>query len=385
MPRHIIHINVVNFYIAVETAANPKLRSYPVAVATAGSSRRVILDVSRQGREQGVFRGMLVHAARRSCPDLVVVNPSPEAYRRAANALFETAARFSPLAEYAGPGHVFVDITGTERLFGRYIDCADKLHKEVKKRYNLGNSAGLASNKLVSKIATRVVKPSGLCTVVSGCEESFMAPLPVGLLPGIDYTVIRRLYQFNLRYINEIVKIPKQQLYAVVGYAAGDIYHFSKGIDDTPVKQIREPEPEIEEGCALAEQTNNDEIIYRALFKLVCSAGVKLRAKGYAAAKLQARVTYSDGLQNSRSVRLRTPLNGDLSLFAQFLKLLSGIYTRRIRLSHMHITLADLTYPYGQLDLFEANNREEQLMGAVDTIRNIYGMNAIGFWGIPKQ
>jgi DNA polymerase-4 len=384
MLRQIIHINIVNFYTTVETVANPKLKEYPVAVATAGSGLRVVLDVSRQGREAGVYKGMLVNAAKRRCPDLIVMNPSPEIYRRAAQGLLDTAAQFSPLVEYAGPGHVFVDITGTQRLFGRYIDLADKLHREVKRRYNLGNSAGLAANKLVSKIATRVVKPSGLCTVVNGCEESFMAPLPINLLPGIDNTVIRRLCQFNIRYINEILRIPQPQLISVVGAVAKDVYRFCRGIDDNPVKQIEKPEAEIEEGGALAQQTNDETVIIKELFRQVCSAGMKLRALGYAAGTLQMRITYSDGIQNSRSAKLNSPLNGDLSLFAHFEKLFLAVYTRRVRLSHVYVRLAGFTYPYGQLDLFGQQQREEQLMGALDDIRKRYGSEVISFGGIPK-
>lgn len=280
MERHIIHINIVNFYIAVAQALTPKLRSYPVTVATVGSHRRMLLDVSSCAREAGLYRGMLLDTAKRKCADLVVLDPIPYAYSRAHRALKEEAAHFSPRVESAGPGHLFVDLTGTSRLFGRSIDVADRFRKEIRSKFNLDNAIGLGTNKLVSKVATRVIKPAGLCTVVAGCEESFMAPLPLRLLPGIDYKVIQQLYQFNLRYINDIHKIAQELLLQAVGRIAVDICQYSRGIDTLPVRELKLPEPCIEDRKVLPEQTNDDTTIQRALLNLVVSAGMRLRKAG---------------------------------------------------------------------------------------------------------
>ncbi len=385
MERHILHINIVNFYIAVAQALSPKLRSYPIAVATAGANRRAIIDISECARQAGLYRGMLLDNARRKCPDLVVLDPAPYAYSRAHNALLSEASHFSPLVESAGPGHVFIDLTGTSRLFGRSIDIADKFRREVKSKFNLENATGLSTNKLVSKVATRVIKPAGLCTVVAGCEETFMAPLPIRLLPGIDYKIIQQLHQFNLHYINEIHRIGQELLYQAVGSAATDIYRFSRGIDTVPVREQKAPAPCIEERKVLREQTNDSMLIQRELFCLVVNAGIRLRNMGLAAGRLHLTITYYDGLQSSRTVTLRTPLNGDLSLFDQFKKMLALINTRRIRLSSMEIRLKELSYPYGQLDLFADNEKERQLMEVLDTVRNKYSPDVVKFWRIPEK
>lgn len=383
MIRHILHINIVNFYIAVEQVLNPKLGSYPVAVATSGSTRRILLDVSLCAREAGLFKGMLVDAARRKCPDLIVLNPSPNAYSRAGNALMGEASRLSPFVESAGPGHVFIDLSGTHRLFGRSIDIADRFRKEVKNKFNLENAVGLGTSKLVSKVATRVIKPAGLCTVLAGCEETFMAPLPIRFLPGIDYKVIRQLYQFNLRYINDIREIKQELLFRAVGTVAIDICRFSRGIDTVPVREQQTPAPSIEKSAVFKEQTNDDTVILKELFKLVVRCGMKLRKMGLAAGKLHLTVTYYDGSQSSRSDSLPVPLNGDLSLFERFHMLFTAVYTRRIRLTSLCIRLTELSYPYGQLDLFDDSEKEDRLMGALDGIRNRFGSNAVKFWGLP--
>lgn len=385
MQRHILHINIVNFYIAVSQALSPKLRSYPVAVATAGANRRALIDISECARQAGLYRGMLLDTARRKCSDLIVLDPTPFAYSRAHKALLSEAAHFSPRVESAGPGHVFVDLTGTARLFGCSIDVADRFRKEIKNKFNLENAVGLGTNKLVSKVATRVIKPTGLCTVMAGCEETFMAPLPIRLLPGVDYKIIQQLYQFNLRYINEIHKIRHELLYQAVGAAATDIYRFSRGIDTVPVREQKAPAPSIEERKVLREQTNDNTLIQRELFGLVVSAGIRLRKMGLAARRLHLTITYYDGLQSRRAVTLPIPLNGDLSLFEKFKNMFAVINTRRIRLSSMEIRLKELSYPYGQLDLFADSEKEEQLMKVLDTVRNKYSSDTVRFGGIPKR
>jgi DNA polymerase-4 len=383
MERNIIHINIVSFQIAVARALSPKLRSYPVAVASAGSSRRVLLDVSQQAYEAGIYRGMLADRARRRCPDLVVLNPLPEAYRRASRAVINEAARLSPFVESAGPGHLFIDLTGTERLFGQSIDVGARFRKRVKEHFKLDNAVGVASNKLVSKVATRVIKPAGLCSVMQGSEEEFMAPLPIRMLPGIDSKVIQQLYQFNLRNINEIHTVPQRSLFQVVGPVAADIYRFSHGVDNVPVRRMKAPAPSIEESCSLTEQTNDDHAVLGELLSLVVRAGMRLRKMGLAACRLRLTITHCDGSQNTRTARLTAPANGDATLFEWFSSLFKALYIRRVRLSSLAIFLNELSYPYGQVDLFDNTAREESLMKALDGVRTRFGPKIVTFWGIP--
>jgi DNA polymerase-4 len=358
MERNIIHINIVSFQIAVARALSPKLRSYPVAVASAGSSRRVLLDVSQQAYEAGIYRGMLADRARRRCPDLVVLNPLPEAYRRASRAVINEAARLSPFVESAGPGHLFIDLTGTERLFGQSIDVGARFRKRVKEHFKLDNAVGVASNKLVSKVATRVI-------------------------PGIDSKVIQQLYQFNLRNINEIHTVPQRSLFQVVGPVAADIYRFSHGVDNVPVRRMKAPAPSIEESCSLTEQTNDDHAVLGELLSLVVRAGMRLRKMGLAACRLRLTITHCDGSQNTRTARLTAPANGDATLFEWFSSLFKALYIRRVRLSSLAIFLNELSYPYGQVDLFDNTAREESLMKALDGVRTRFGPKIVTFWGIP--
>lgn len=391
--RQIIHLNVANFYVAVANALTPSLRSRPVAVATAGSARRMVLDTSSEAHLSGVRRGMLLPQARRSCRDLVVLEPTPRLYDRAHRALLGEAARLSPRVEPAGPGHVFVDLTGTQRLLGDPVDCSARLQKEVLSKFSLDAAVGVATNKLMSKVATRVIKPTGLCRVVEGCESDFLAPLPVGLLPGVDPRVIQYIVQFNIRVIKDLLGVEERQLCSVFGPQGHDVYRSARGEDDSPVREIGAPAPTVTKGHVFEGQTNDDATVERALFRLVTRAGHELRHMGMSATRIHLSLSYSDGSRSRRSARLLEPLNGDLSLFSRFSELLTRQYSRRIRLSDMEIALSELTYPYGdggyQMDLFDdtelRKSKEAGLMAAMDKLRDAFGGDVVDFGKVKKQ
>ena len=379
--RHILHINITNFFIAVAAALQPRLRSYPVAVVTPGGVRRILLDVSQQARRAGVYKGMLLDSAKRKCPDLVLLNPCPDLYDRARAAVLDEAGRLSPRIEPAGPGHFFIDLTGTTRLWGVAIDSADRLRKSVKDKFSLDSAVGIAQNKLVSKIATRVIKPTGLCEVMAGGEADFMAPLPITYLPGLGRKLAQMLWQLNLRAIGDVISFPEGPFYQAFGQKAVELRELALGVDNSPVRELTAPEPSVHKSYVFEGQTNDDRIIERALFQLVSEGGFALRKMKLAAGKIELSIRYADGVSKQRSLRLDAPASGDLSLYEHFLYLLRKTYTRRIRLSKLAIRLLRLSFPYGQLDLFGRISKERNLMRALDTIKTRFGPQAITFYG----
>ncbi|NLG16060.1 MAG: hypothetical protein GX556_01875 [Fibrobacter sp.] len=378
--KNIIHINIINFYVAVARMLEPGLSGYPVGVR-AGGSRRVLIDVSGEAAEAGVCRGMPVEAAMRKCPDIKVTDPVPAQYSHVEQYLLGVASQLSPLAETAGPGHLFVDLTGTGRLLGPAVDVADSVRKSIKKECRIDCAVGLAENRLVSKVATRVIKPAGLCAVLSGCEEEFMAPLPVSFLPGLERRLLEQILQFNLRLIKDLSQIPLNSLLSVLGPAAHEISRQARGIDDTPVREMEKPAPSVCESLILGEQTNDEYEIACVMFGLVSMAGAKIRKMGLAAQTIGVQLTYADASQVSRKVRLQVPVRGDLSLYEHCGSLLRKIHTRRVRVAELGVGFYDLTFPYGQMDLFANNEQEDNLMNAIDSIRKSFGGDAIKFWG----
>ena len=375
---------MIHFYVTAACIQAPRLTGYPVAVLAPGS-RRVLLDVSSKAWEAGVNRGMTFEAARRLCPDLVTVDPTPALYNRIERTLFNQACTLSPLVERAGPGHVFVDLTGTRRLFGDTAKVADRVRAAIRDACRIEPAVGIGSNMLVSKIATRVIKPTGVCTVIPGCEEEFMAPLPLTLLPGIEGHLLDQLLQFNLHLIRDLTRIPPDILASAIGSEAFTITNQARGIDLTPVRGVDQPAPSITEQITLAEQTNDDAFVKSALFHLVASAGERVRAMGLAIGAIRLLLRYADGLTASRRQMIRPPVSGDLSLYDRCCRVLEKLFARRVRLADLTLECTDLTFPYGQMDLFDNTEREEHLMAALDVIRKNHGRNAIRFWGRERS
>lgn len=381
MQRSIIHINVVGFSLAVAALSQPRLRGAPAVVATAGANRRMVLDVSSQAWQGGVRKGMRLEEALRCCPEVAVVLPMPTQYQRVSERLVEELGRFSPRVEPAGPGHLFADVSGTERLWGRPLDCAARLRDTIIKSLGLDAVVGVASSKLMSKVATRLIPPSGVCGVIDGCEEAVLAPLPLRLLPGLDEQELRALAQFNVTTVQQLRALKPTELNRVFGERGADIARCAQGIDTSAVRLRGEAAPVVQESMTMAGQTNDAGALQRALFCLVEHAGATLRRGGLAPRRLTLTLGYSDGGRTRAALRLSTPISGDLTLFRHAQGLLGQCLSRRVRVGEMTLLCSELSFPYGQLDLFDTSQREQQLMEALDKVRNKFGHATIGFSG----
>src|SRR5512145_3529107 len=161
MVRSVLFVDPPAFVATVERMAAPALRSRPLAVAPPGADRATVLALSSEARAAGIARGMLVRQAKKLCPDLVLLPPNPRLYARASRALHEILRLYAPVIEPRGYGHAFLDLTGTERLFGSPTDVAERIRRESLDRLGLPITSGVAANKLVSEAATRVGRAGG--------------------------------------------------------------------------------------------------------------------------------------------------------------------------------------------------------------------------------
>ena len=213
MNRAIIHLNVADFAVAVERVIDRRLRARPVIVAPPATSRSVVYDMSEEAYRAGVRKGMPLRRAERRCRDAHLLAPNPYRYHLAMRELLRRAGAYSPLVEPGpGDGHLFVDATGTGRLFGPPADVAWRLRRQIRADLGLDPIWSVAANKLVAKVATRIVKPSGEYIVETGDEADFLAPLSLGLNPGIERRDRIRLQEFNLTRVHHAAALSYEQL-----------------------------------------------------------------------------------------------------------------------------------------------------------------------------
>ncbi len=375
MEREIIHIDIAAFAVAVERVVHPDLRRRPVVVAPVGPARSIVTALSPEAEREGVRKGMILARARRRCRDLVVLPPNEPLYTRATRALCRVLEGFSPVLEPAGYGHAYLDMTGTGRIFGPPRDAAWRAQKEIRDRLRLDAALGVASNKMVSRIAAVVTEPAGLQDVPAGNESSFLAPLPAPLLPGIGPKTEEQLREINIRLICELAAMRLEHLTLAFGRLGFVLHQRARGIDDTPVYPPRSI-PAVEEEIILAEDSNDWDLLKGELRGLCERAGERLRAQKQRAGRLEVRVRYSDYREAAGKTKAVPPLQSTMGLSVRAEPLLERILTRRTRVRSLHLRLTELTGGPAQLELFAdpATQRRARLESALDALRLRYGV-----------
>ena len=380
--RSIIHLNVADFAVAVERVVDSRLRERPLIVAADGAARAAVYDMSDEAYQAGVRKGMALRRAIRYCPDAAVLPPHPDRYERAMARLLQHALPYSPLIEMTDTnGHLFVDVTGTKRLFGLPPDVAWRIRKAVRSDLGLDPIWSVASNKLVAKIATRLVKPTGEYIVKAGEEKALLESLPIGLIPGIESDDLKRLWEFNLTQVRHVIAMSPGQLGVLFGKRSGSLYNAVRGIDLSPVFPVGQKRPVVRVEHAFGNDTNTRSELEGALYRLVEQAGADLRRKGLAARRVKVVLDYSDGGRVIRQAAVRPASANDFRLFAVAQTVLEKAWKRRIRIRHLRFVCDRLTYPPAQRSLFTEHEDEKtlrvQLVTALDTIRDRFGQNAL--------
>jgi DNA polymerase-4 len=380
--RSIVHLNIADFAVAVERVIDSRLRDRPVVIAPQGLARAAVYDMSEEAYQAGVRKHMLLRHARRLCREARILTPHPHRYERAMQTLLQKALPYSPLVETGeDDGHLFLDVTGTTRLFGPPIDAAWRLSRQIRVDLGFDPIWSLAPNKLLAKVASRLVKPTGEYVVAAGEEQRFLAPLPLWLLPGIERDDLQRLQAFNLTQASHVTALSLAQLQIPFGKRAQLLYEAARGIDPSPVIPVEQKPPVARAEHEFAEDTNDVALLEGALYRLVEMVGTQLRQHRLAARRLRLVLDYSDGLRHARSTALNPATANDPTLFAQARPLLSRTWVRRVRIRHIRLLGEHLTFPPAQLDLFADRRRrqrkEDNLMAAIDRIRTCFGPDAL--------
>ncbi|MCG6895399.1 MAG: hypothetical protein LJE65_17490 [Desulfobacteraceae bacterium] len=380
--RSIIHLNVADFAVAVERTLDPRLRGRPAIVAPEGALRAAVYDMSEEAFQAGVRKGMALRTARRRCPDARIVPPRPDRYEQAMRSLLRESIAYSPLVESGpGDGHLFLDVTGTGRLFGPPVDVAWRLRRQIHADLALDPIWSVAPNKLVAKVASRIVKPTGEYIVQPGEEEAFLSPLPVHLLPGLERGDLLRLRDFNLDRVAQLTALHPEQLEILFDRRARDVYETVRGIDPSPVAPAGNEPPRVAAAHAFADDTNDPGALKAALYRLVERAGLELRTRRLAARRVGVVVDHSDGMRRARQQAVRPATANDLTLFETARRPLLLASARRVRVRHLRLICDRLTFPPAQRPLFAETGREtvrrENLVAAIDAVRSRFGRDAL--------
>jgi DNA polymerase-4 len=377
--RAIIHLNVADFAVAVERVVDSRLRERPVIIAPEGAARAAVYDMSDEAYLSGVRKGMALRRAQRCCRDAVLLPPHPDRYQRAMTELLKHALPYSPLVEVTDHnGHLFLDATGTGKLFGPPPDVACRIRKAVRADAGFDPIWSVAPNKLVAKVATRVVKPSGEYIVRAGDEKDFLRPLPVYLIPGIERGDLERLREFNLTRNGQVTDLSMGQLSVMFGSRSRSLYSAVRGIDPSPVLAVGHQRPVVTVDHEFGNDTNDVTVVESMLYRLGEQAGADLRERRLAAKRIRIVLDYSDGGRMIRQATANPATANDLQLFSVARRALERAWKRRVRIRHLSMICDRLTYPPAQLQLFQMHKEtSDNLITVLDRIRLRFGFDAI--------
>jgi DNA polymerase-4 len=326
---------------------------------------------------------MPIGKAIKLCPDLTVLPPNPEQTEKACNALSRIVARYTPIWEPARPGHIYLDLTGTERLWGRAKDTGCHLRREIKGHLHLPGTVGVAGNKMVSSIASRIKPSQGVLDVDHGREAPFMAPLKVNMVPGIGrFRKKILLEELNIIRVRELVLLDMGRLKIIFGRQAYLIHQRALGIDPTPVYPIPK-KPMVSEEITLARDENDDEKLLGVLYNLVEKCSQRLRSRALFPRKAGILIRYSDQKETRRQLKLSRLSFWDFDLYGPLEALFFKACERRVRVRFIKVWFRDFSSQSGQLSLFHDPSsdagKKSHVVHALDRIRERYGEKAIHY------
>jgi len=376
--RTIMHIDLDAFFVSVEQVLNPELRGKPVVVGGKPDRRGVVAAASYEARAFGLHSGMPLATAVRLCPQAIFIEGNYHRYSEASRKFMAILADFSPFLEPVGIDEAYLDATGFESLHGTIHQMALKIKKRVKDELGLVASIGIASCKIVAKVASDHSKPDGLIEVPPGQEADFFAPLPIGKLPGIGKKTEQVLKGLGITTLGELAKVSPSALKNRFGAFGEELYRLAKGIDDRKVLPPAEAKS-ISRETTFPKDTADRDFLMATLRYLAERVGAELREHGKQALCVAIKVRYEDFTTITRRRTLNQPTDADQVIFKTGAELLQGALTadkRAVRL--IGTGVSSLNEPARQLSLLEITDRRlEKLNRAIDRIRDKYGFTAI--------
>ncbi|MCJ7425814.1 MAG: DNA polymerase IV [Dehalococcoidales bacterium] len=378
MARRIMHIDLDAFFVSVEQVADPSLKGKPVVVGGRPQGRGVVAAASYEARAFGLRSGMPLVTASRLCPQAIFIQGSFPKYRDASEKFMAILADFSPYLEPMGLDEAYLDATGFESLHGSIKQMALKIKQRVKKELGLNASIGIASGKVIAKVASEMSKPDGLLEVAAGKERAFLAPLPIARLPGIGQKTEPKLKSLGIDTIGKLSAMPPKALKSHFGASGEVLQRFASGIDDREVEPPAAAKSTSRE-TTFSQDTKDPAMLESTLRYLGERVGADLRQKGKRARCVTLKLRYGDFTTITRRRTLSQSTDSDQAIFETGQGLLKRALTgekRAVRL--IGIGVSELVEAGRQLDMMDGSaQRQEQLNKAIDRIRKKYGFTAI--------
>jgi DNA polymerase-4 len=366
------------FFVSVERLLDPSLAGKPVVVGGDPRGRGVVASASYEARRFGVRSAMPSRRAKQLCPRLIVVPGHHRLYGEYHDRVRAILEQWAPVVEAASIDEFYLDFTGCNLVYDGVFPLVRRIRLQIADELGLPSSAGLAGNRLVAKIGSRLAKPAGVAWIPHGAEAEVLAPLPVRALPGVGPVAGTTLQRLGIARIGQLASMPANALAAAFGSCGPQLARKARGESDSPVGEGSERKSVGHE--TTFEQDTADPVLLEAtLCRLVGKAAHRLRRTGLRAGGVTVKVRYADFRTITRSRALPAASDRDGELLEAARELLLGAIGGRARVRLIGVSLERLRGSGEQLGLFGAarDARRAALYPAVDRVREKYGFAAL--------
>ncbi len=383
-PLHstILHVDMDAFFVSVELLERPDLRGKPVVVGGRPDQRGVVTAASYEARKFGVHSAMPLRTAGRLCPHAVFLDGHHEKYSEWSDRVAFILGKFSPIVEMVSIDEAYLDLSGMERLHGPPLAAADKLLRSITRQTGLPCSGGLATTRLVAKVASDQGKPRGLVWVAPGMEARFLAPLPIRKIPGIGEVTERALRALGIETVEQLASHQQEKLEKIFGQWGTALYRKARGGDSYEFLIDAEPKS-ISHNHTFGEDTADVAQMESLLSHLSQKTCKRLREAGLFARTLTLTIRYAGFQTYTRSKSVPDPVHLDTDVHAVFLDLFRQHRDRKRKVRLLGVALSSLCHGATQLDLLETGRREklDRLTKAADQLRDKFGFGSVQFGG----
>ena len=367
--RHITHLDLDTFFVSVERLLNSKLIGKPVLVGGSGD-RGVVASCSYEARKFGIHSAMPMYAAKRLCSHAIIVKGDYEAYSKYSRLVTDVIRETVPTFEKSSIDEFYIDMTGMDKHFGCSKFSAE-LKTKITKESGLPISYALASNKLISKVATNEVKPNGQLEIPFGNEKSYLAPLNIVKLPGIGDKTKLLLLNMGVQKVETLAKIPVELMVNLLGKNGAELHRRANGIDASPVVPFHE-QKSISTEKTFQQDTTDLKFLHVELSRMTEKIAFQLRSDNRLTGCISVKIRYTDF--ETHNIQKSIPAsNQDHVLLCTVKELFIKLYTRRVLIRLIGIRFTQLIPGNYQINLFDDTQEKISMYMAIDSIKKQFG------------
>jgi DNA polymerase IV len=370
----IVHVDMDAFFASVEQNDNPEFKEKPVIIGV--GKRGVVSAASYEARKFGIHSAMPVVTAKKLCPHGIFLPPRLERYSEVSGIIMEILTSFSPVVEKASIDEAYIDISGTEKLFGSPIETGGKIKNEIYNKTGLKCSVGIAPVKFLAKIASDWKKPDGLFIIYSSEVNEFLYLLPVKKIGGIGKKFVDILKQLDVTTCEDVLKFSEEFWNNRFGKRGVLLFQRSKGIDKSKVKTsyLRKS---ISSEKTLEKDIKDKKLIKSHLLELCENVGNDLRNHNLKGKTISLKIKFSDFEVITRSYTLNSTTSNTILIYETIISLYKKVKIyKSVRLMGVKISNFENTE---QLSLFEEESKIDKTM---DLLNKKFGKGIIKHGGI---